>query len=44
MHEAPPVEIIHVSLRARADEASGHYWPAIEPSLVIELLAMDQPA
>src|ERR1019366_6864041 len=44
VNKATPVEIIHVSLRAGAHEASGHNWPAVEPSLVIELLPMDQPA
>jgi hypothetical protein len=44
LREAPPVEIIHVSLRTGAHETSGHNRSAIESSLVIELFAMDQPA
>jgi hypothetical protein len=44
MHEATPVKIINVSLRARAHKARGYNHTPVEASLVIELLAMDQPA
>jgi hypothetical protein len=41
MDEAAPVEIVHVPLGTSAHKASGHNWPAIEPSLVIEFFTMD---
>jgi hypothetical protein len=41
MDEAAPVEIVDMSLGTSAHKASGHNWPAIEPSSVIEFLAMD---
>jgi hypothetical protein len=43
VRETPPVEIIHVSLRAGAHEASGYNWPTVKSTPVIELLAMDKP-
>ena len=42
--EAAPVEVVDVSLRAGAHEAGGHDLPAVEAALVVERLAMDQPA
>ena len=44
VHKAPPVEIIHVPLRAGPYEAGGHNWPSVKPKLVVELLTMNQAA
>ena len=44
VHEAAPVEVVHVPLRAGPHESGGHDRPAVEPALLVERLAMDQPA
>jgi hypothetical protein len=43
VNKVPPVQIVHVSLQAAADKASSDNWPAVKPSLLIKLLAVDQP-
>jgi hypothetical protein len=43
VNKVPPVEIVHVSLKAPADKTRSHNWPAVKPALVIKLLAVDQP-
>ena len=44
MREAAPVDVVHVPLWAGPDEARGHDLAAIEAALLVERLAVDQPA
>jgi hypothetical protein len=42
VHEAMPVNIINVALRAGADKPGGHHRPAIETALLVECLPMNK--
>src|SRR5437867_778310 len=44
MYEAVPLDIVHVPFRAGAYEAGGHNLSAVEPTLLVQCLAVNQAA